>query len=177
MERVIFLALDGLSWNMIDELLAVNQLKNFRKIINTGVSTVMRAEGFLSSPKIFCSIFTGKKVEKHGIRDFYSKEEDLKTDQIWDLLHEKGFRIGVYRPLSVWSAKKFDGFCVPNPLLLEKSTYPQSLNFIGELDIKARSEKYSISFMIKLFWKLVRFGLPLTQLLKIIKRSMILAFK
>ena len=177
MEKVIFLALDGLSWNMIDELLAVKQLKNFRKIIDTGVSTVLRAEGFLSSPKIFCSIFTGKKVEKHGIRDFYSKEEDLKTDQIWDLLHEKGFRIGVYRPLSVWSAKKFDGFCIPNPLLLEKSTYPQSLNFIGELDIKARSEKYSISFMVKLFWKLVRFGFPLMQLLKIIKRGFLLVFK
>ncbi|MHA1508132.1 MAG: hypothetical protein ACTSO6_05445 [Promethearchaeota archaeon] len=58
MEKVIFLALDGLSWNMIDELLAVKQLKNFRKLIDTGVSTVMRAEGFLSSPKIFCSIFT-----------------------------------------------------------------------------------------------------------------------
>jgi len=177
MERVIFLALDGLSWNMIDELLAVNRLKNFKEIIDTGVSSVMRAEGFLSSPKIFCSIFTGKKVEKHGIRDFYSKEEDLKTDQIWDLLNEKGFRVGVYRPLSVWSAKKFDGFCVPNPLLLEKSTYPQSLNFIGELDKKARSEKYSISFMIKIFWKLVTFGFPLTQLLKIIKRSISLVFK
>ena len=177
MERVIILALDGLSWNMIDELLAVKRLKNFRKIIDTGVSTVLRAEGFLSSPKIFCSIFTGKKVEKHGIRDFYSKEEDLKTDQIWDILNEKGFRVGVYRPLSVWSAKKFDGFCVPNPLLLEKSTYPQRLNFIGELDKKARSEKYSISFMIKIFWKLVTFGFPLMQLLKIIKRSILLAFK
>jgi len=177
MEKVIFLALDGLSWNMIDELLAVKQLKNFRKLIDTGVSTVMRAEGFLSSPKIFCSIFTGKKVEKHGIRDFYSKEEDLKTEQIWDLLNQKGFRIGVYRPLSVWSAKEFDGFCVPNPLLLEKNTYPQSLNFIAELDIKARSEKYSISFMVKIFWKLMTFGFPLTQFLKIIKRSMLLAFK
>ncbi|GAH41516.1 unnamed protein product, partial [marine sediment metagenome] len=69
----------------------------------------------------------------------------------WDLLNQKGFRIGVYRPLSVWSAKEFDGFCVPNPLLLEKNTYPQNLNFIAELDIKARSEKYSISFMVKFF--------------------------
>ncbi len=177
MQKLIFLALDGLSWNLIEELIAKKRLTNIEKIINSGSSSVLKAEGFLSSPKIFCSIFTGKKVEKHGIRDFYSKEEDLKSDQIWDLLNEKGFRIGVFRPLSVWSAKKFDGFCIPNPLLLEKSTYPQSLNFIGELDKKARSEKYSIFFMIKIFWKLVTFGFPLMQLLKIIKSSILLAFK
>jgi len=136
MEKVILIALDGLSWNMINELLAAERLKNFRVIIDTGASAHLRAEGFLSSPKIFCSIFTGKRVEKHGIRDFYSREEDLCTEQIWDILKREELRIGLYRPLSVWSAKEFDGFCIPNPLLLEKSTYPQNLNFIGELDKK-----------------------------------------
>ena len=140
MQKLIFLALDGLSWNLIEELIAKKRLPNIEKIINSGSSSVLKAEGYLSSPKIFCSIFTGKKVEKHGIRDFYSKEDDLCSEQIWDILSALNVKIGLYRPLSVWSAKKFDGFCIPNPLLLEKSTYPNNLNFIGELDKKARSE-------------------------------------
>jgi hypothetical protein len=177
MERVILLALDGISWNIIDELIADNRIKNFKEVIDSGVSAFLRAEGFLSSPKIFCSIFTGKKVEKHGIRDFYSKEEDLCTEQIWDILNDHKFKIGLYRPLSVWSAKKFEGFCIPNPLLLEKSTYPQNLNFIGELDKKARSEKYSLSFLVKFFWKLVKFGFPLIKLFKVIRRGISLTFK
>ena len=177
MQKLIFLALDGLSWNLIEELIAKKRLPNFEKIINAGSSSVLKAEGYLSSPKIFCSIFTGKKVEKHGIRDFYSKEEDLCSEQIWDTLSALNIKIGLYRPLSVWSAKKFDGFCIPNPLLLEKSTYPHNLNFIGELDKKARSEKYSLSFLIRLFWKLVKFGFPIAQLLKIIKRSAVLTLR
>ena len=132
MQKLIFLALDGLSWNMIEELITQNHLRNINDLINSGSSALLRAEGFLSSPKIFCSIFTGKKVEKHGIRDFYSKEEDLCSEQIWDILSQEGINIGLYRPLSVWSAKDFGGFCIPNPLLLEKNTFPQNLNFIGE---------------------------------------------
>ena len=177
MEKIILLALDGLSWNIIEELKAKKKIKNIEEIINNGVSAVLRAEGFLSSPKIFCSIFTGKKVEKHGIRDFYSKEEDLRSKQIWDILHKKGFKIGVYRPLSVWSAKKFDGFCIPSPMLLEKNTYPEELYFIGELDKKARSEKFSLTFLIKFFWKLFKFQFSIKALLKIIKRSILLSFK
>ena len=177
MQKLIFLALDGLSWNMIEELIAQNQLSNIKNLIDSGASALLRADGFLSSPKIFCSIFTGKKVEKHGIRDFYSKEEDLCTEQIWDILSSDEFKIGLYRPLSVWSAKDFGGFCIPNPLLLEKNTFPQNLNFIGELDKKARSEKYSLSFLVKIFWKLVKFGFPLLELTKIIKRGALLTFK
>jgi len=177
MQKLIFLALDGLSWNLIEELIGKKRLPNIEKIIKSGTSSVLKAEGFLSSPKIFCSIFTGKKVEKHGIRDFYSKEEDLCSEQIWDILNALDAKIGLYRPLSVWSAKKFDGFCIPNPLLLVKSTYPQNLNFIGELDKKARSEKYSLSFLIKFFWKLVKFGFPIVKLLKIIKRTIALIFR
>jgi len=177
MEKVIFLALDGLSWNLIEELIEDNKCKNLKELIDNGSSGVLRAEDFLSSPKIFCSIFTGKKVEKHGIKDFYSKEEDLCSDQIWDILHLKGFKVGVYRPLSVWSAKKFYDFCIPNPLLLEKETYPKNLSFIGELDKRARSEKYSFKFLIQIFWKLIKFNFPLKNLLHIIKRGIILTFR
>ncbi|MFW9823798.1 MAG: alkaline phosphatase family protein [Candidatus Thorarchaeota archaeon] len=177
MEKIILLALDGLSWNIIEELTSKNKLKNINEITKKGVSAVLKAEGFLSSPKIFCSIFTGKKVEKHGIRDFYSKEEDLSSRQIWDILHDKGLKVGVYRPLSIWSAKKFDGFCIPSPMLLEKNTYPEKLLFIGELDKKARSEKYSLAFLLKIFWNLLKFQFPITGLFKIIKRSIILTMK
>jgi len=177
MEKAILLALDGFSWNLINELIENDKMKHLKSVINTGVSSTLIAEGFLSSPKIFCSIFTGKIPEKHGIRDFYSNESDLNSDQIWDILERKGYRIGLYRPLSVWKAKKYDGFCIPNPLLLKKSTFPEELNFIGELDKKARSEKYSFKFLLKTFWKLITFYFPIIPLFKITKRAILLFFK
>ncbi len=177
MEKVILLALDGLSWNIIEELIEDNKCKNLKELIDNGSSAVLRAEDFLSSPKIFCSIFTGKKVEKHGIKDFYSSEKHLCSDQIWDILHIKGFKVGLYRPLSVWSAKKNYDFCIPNPLLLEKDTHPKKLSFIGELDKRARSEKYSLKFLIQFLWKLIKFNFPIKNLFQIAKRSIILAFR
>jgi predicted AlkP superfamily phosphohydrolase/phosphomutase len=177
MEKAILLALDGFSWNLINELINNNKMKHLKSIINKGVSSKLIAEGFLSSPKIFCSIFTGKIPEKHGIRDFYSKESDLNSEQIWDILESNRYKIGLYRPLSVWKAKEYDGFCIPNPLLLKKSTFPEELNFIGDLDIKARSEAYSLKFLMKTFWKLIKFHFPLTPLFKITRRAMLLFFK
>ncbi|MFX0039511.1 MAG: alkaline phosphatase family protein [Promethearchaeota archaeon] len=177
MEKVILLALDGLSWNLIEELIEENRCKNLKELIDNGTSGVLQAEDFLSSPKIFCSIFTGKKVDKHGIKDFYSKEEDLCSEQVWDILHKRGFRVGIYRPLSVWTANNTHDFCIPNPLLLEKDTYPENLSFISELDIRARSEKYTLKFLIHIFWKLIKFNFPIKSLFQIIKRSIILIFK
>ena len=177
MEKVILLALDGLSWNIIEELIFNQKLKNIQKLITKGSSANLIAEGFLSSPKIFCSIFTGKKVEKHGIRDFYSNEEDLCSEQIWDILNSNGLTVGTYRPLSVWSPKKFEAYCIPNPLLLKKSTYPEKLQFIADLDIKARSEKYSFRFLFTFFWKLIKFKFPIYPLIKILRRGFFLSFK
>jgi len=177
MEKVILLALDGLSWNLIEELIEINRCKNLKELIDKGASSVLHAEDFLSSPKIFCSIFTGKRVEKHGIKDFYSKEEDLCSEQIWDILHRRGYKVGVYRPLSVWTANHSHDFCIPNPLLLEKNTHPNNLSFISELDIKARSEKYSLKFLIHIFWKLIKFNFPIERLFQIIKRSVLLIFR
>ncbi|MFX0074880.1 MAG: alkaline phosphatase family protein, partial [Candidatus Hermodarchaeota archaeon] len=77
----------------------------------------------------------------------------------------------------VWSAKDYGGFCIPNPLLLEKNTFPEKLDFIGELDKKARSERYSLSFLLKFFWNLIKFGFPLFELTKIIRRGVSLFFK
>ena len=177
MKKAILLALDGFSWNLIRELIEDDRMKHLKSIIDTGVSSRLIAEGFLSSPKIFCSIFTGKIPEKHGIRDFYSNESDLNSEQIWDILERNGYKIGLYRPLSVWKAKEYDGFCIPNPLLLKKSTFPEDLNFIGDLDKKARSEAYSLQFLMKTFWKLIKFHFPLIPLFKIIRRAIFLFFK
>lgn len=177
MEKLILLALDGLSWNLIEEMIANNKLKNFKAIIDKGVKAKLIADSTLSSPMIFCSMFTGKNYKKHGIKDFYSKEEDLKSEQIWDILHNMGKRIGIYRPLSTWTAKKINGFFIPSPFSQKISAFPPELIFISELDNKARTERYSLLFLFRFFIKLVKFRFPIKALIEIMKRSMLLFFK
>lgn len=177
MVKLILLALDGLSWNLIEELIADNKLKNMNQLINSGASAIMRADGFLSSPKIFCSIFTGKTSENHGIKDFYAEDNDLRSDQIWDILDNEGFKLGIYRPISALAAKKVDGFFIPSPFISDVITYPQNLTFIREIDKKARTEKYSLNFLINFFLKLIKFRFPIKYLISIAKRGLLLSNK
>ncbi len=37
MEKLIFLAIDGLSWNVIKEMLSENKLKNIKKLVKEGI--------------------------------------------------------------------------------------------------------------------------------------------
>lgn len=48
MAKVIILALDGLSWNIINELMSEGQIKHIKELINSGASATLRAEGFIS---------------------------------------------------------------------------------------------------------------------------------
>ena len=128
MEKLIFLALDGLRWNVLNEMLLENKLKNIKKLINEGASGIMKADFLLISPKIWASIFTGKKPENHGILDFYSTKEDLRTKLIWEILHEKNKKLGIYRPLTSWDALEVDGFFVPGFLSPKLNVYPEHLN-------------------------------------------------
>ena len=56
MEKLIFLALDGLSWNVIKEMLSENKLKNIKKLVKEGASSVLKADFPLISPKIWASV-------------------------------------------------------------------------------------------------------------------------
>ncbi|MHA1440218.1 MAG: alkaline phosphatase family protein [Promethearchaeota archaeon] len=171
------MALDGLSWNVINDMINNGKLKNLKRIIDDGSSGIMRADHPLVSPEIWCSIFTGKSKEKHGIIDFFSKNEDLRSDQIWDILNNNGFKIGIYRPLSAWNIKKVDGFFVPSPLSFENEAHPRKLNFIHELDQKARTDRISLLLMVKNYWKFIKYHFSIKKLLTILKTTILLLFK
>ncbi|MHA1252134.1 MAG: alkaline phosphatase family protein [Candidatus Helarchaeota archaeon] len=180
MEKVILLALDGLSWNAINRLLNEGKLTNIKKIIQNGAYGIQKAEEPLISPRIWTSIFTGKKVDKHGIIDFYSKEEDLNASQIWTILQRYNKKIGIYRPLGAWSVQKVNGFFIPSFLAFTKDAYPTKYRMISELDQIARETKEQripSKILIKSFLKFLKLGFPLKKLIKIIYYSILLFFK
>ncbi|MFX0098711.1 MAG: alkaline phosphatase family protein [Candidatus Hodarchaeota archaeon] len=130
MKKLVFLCLDGLSWNVIDEMISRGELKHIKKLINEGASGVLRAGFPMISPKIWASIFTGKSSSKHGILDFWSRREDLRAKQIWKVLHEEGIKLGVYRPIVCWDVLHVDGFFIPGISRIELETYPESLSHV-----------------------------------------------
>lgn len=169
-DKVIVLGLDGLSWNVIREMMEEGKLRNIKRIIDKGSSGRLRAEPPLISPVIWTSIFTGKKPEKHGIKDFFSLGKDLKSGQIWDILNKKGYKNGIYRPWSGWNVKKMNGFFIPGFFSFENRTHPKGLEFVTKLDKKARKKGLTPLFLLKTFFKLAKL-FPIRTNFKLLKKS------
>ena len=98
-----------------------NKLKNIKKMMDSGVHSILRADEPMISPIIWTSMYTGKKPEKHGVLDFYSTQNDLKAKQIWEILYDNCYKQGIYRPLGSWNSLEVQGFFIPSFLAFKKT--------------------------------------------------------
>jgi predicted AlkP superfamily phosphohydrolase/phosphomutase len=143
--RVILIGIDGMDWQVADPLLAQGKLPNLARIIENGVRRDLRSlEPRMKSPIIWTTIATGKVPDKHGINDFL---EDMpgqplfsslrwKARSIWDILGEKGHRVGVINWMVGWPALPVNGYWVSDRIgyaredyfdSMEHVTYPEEL--------------------------------------------------
>jgi len=121
--RVVILGIDGLEWDIMGPLLESGRLPNFARLIHEGAWGELQSLEFLESPMIWTSIATGKSPDKHGITGFTTKEGAARAGAIltanfrtartlWDILGERGFRVGVIGWLVTWPAEPVNGYLV-----------------------------------------------------------------
>ncbi len=87
--RLVLIGLDGLDWQLVDELTANGTMPNLGRILRTGAQAVEEVHASLLSPLVWTSIATGVRPEVHGVLDFV--EQDPET--------------GAPRPVSAFSRK------------------------------------------------------------------------
>jgi len=68
--KVFLIGVDGATWDIIDPMIKKGELKNFKRLIDSGVRGNMQTFLPTDSPILWTSISTGKKPEKHGIKSF-----------------------------------------------------------------------------------------------------------
>ena len=100
--RVFIYELDGGSWNILEPLLSQGKLPNMRRLIDEGVSGILKSDSPPISPRVWTTIFTGKNSKKHGVEFFASTSSMVKQKRIWDVLNEKGLKVGVFGSLVTW---------------------------------------------------------------------------
>ena len=83
----MYMAIDALTWTIINPLLKNGKLPNIEKLIKSGVSSTLTSEHPLLSPIIWTSIFSGQKASKHGVTSFFDWYDDVKCLRIWDILN------------------------------------------------------------------------------------------
>ena len=95
-ETFLVLGIDAATWSVVTPNL--NELRNFKRLIEIGKSKELILKEKPISASVWCGMFSGKLPEehKHGsyvVNGELVKREDIKTDFIWDILHREGKKV------------------------------------------------------------------------------------
>lgn len=144
--KVIFVGIDAADWALIAPLLDQGKLPNFARLVSKGATgRLATLQPLQKSPIIWTSIATGMVPDKHGIGGFLAPTargdsvpytlNTRRVKAIWDVLGEKGMKVGVVGWMVTWPAEPVNGFLVSDyvqyeterGIKLEKQTYPDDL--------------------------------------------------
>ena len=72
--RVVVVGMDGLSWTVLDAMLADGGLPSFRQALDSGAASVMRSTTPPLTPAAWSTLFSGLPPSQHRVFDFTARE-------------------------------------------------------------------------------------------------------
>jgi len=146
-KKVLMLGLDGLSFDLVMDLIGRGKLKTLEKFTREGaycrLHTTFGKSYFkflpmrtIQSATAWTSIMTGKVVKKHRIYGFRDRSGTwvnssmVKDKRIWDILSELGYRVCVINIPVTYPPQPVNGVMVsgiPVPKEAKDLVYPESL--------------------------------------------------
>jgi predicted AlkP superfamily phosphohydrolase/phosphomutase len=135
-ERVFLIGVDGVTWTLLDPLLAQGRMPNLAALIAEGTRSELQSMIPTKSPALWTTVVTGKEFEKHGIDDFtvVGREDGTenervmhmtsnlrKTKALWNIVGEEA-RGSVFVGWWVsWPAEEVNGVIVSSHIPLEQT--------------------------------------------------------
>jgi predicted AlkP superfamily phosphohydrolase/phosphomutase len=142
-ERIFVLGVDAATLDIIKPLVRRGELPTFGRLIKEGVSGQLTSVTPPVTAPAWGSFATGKKPGKHGLFNFYCRQEDsyniipinsahLRSVAIWNILSEKGKKVGVINVPFTYPPEKINGFMITGKMTPRREsergfTYPASL--------------------------------------------------
>ena len=168
-KRVIIIGIDGVPYNLLEDLSNRDLMPNFKKLKEGGIFKKMNSTLPEESSVSWSSIITGKNPGEHNIFGFtnfiegtytlsFSNFLNLKTKPFWQIDKKKKYVI-INVPMT-YPAKELNGFLVSGFVSpdLEKSVYPASyieklkkLNY--QVDVDSSTAHESPTLFCKLLFK------------------------
>ena len=128
-ERMVIVGVDGMSFNVIDPLIAEGKLPSFAKLMREGSRLNLISEKPMRSPALWTTVATGHNRSVHRIFDFVTgswfwpkKERNIKqrlvtsdmraAPAIWNMTSKVQKKNLVVGWLNTWPAEKINGVMV-----------------------------------------------------------------
>lgn len=121
--KVLFIGLDGATWDIMSPLVAEGKLPNIKRLIDKGSFGNLESSRPLISEVIWTSIATGKSPDKHNIKDRFAKDPETQefvpvtsnlrnAKAIWNILSEYKKKVGIISYLCTWPPENINGIMV-----------------------------------------------------------------
>ncbi|HOO17808.1 MAG TPA: alkaline phosphatase family protein [Phycisphaerae bacterium] len=140
-DRLLIIGLDGATFYVLDPLMNAGRMPNLKRFIEQGTAGVLHSTQPPITPAAWTTFMTGKGPGQHGILDFekydvfqhqltFNSTYQIEEKTIWELLSEKGLRVGSINVPMTFPPKPINGFMISGfetPSIDAEFTYPREL--------------------------------------------------
>jgi predicted AlkP superfamily phosphohydrolase/phosphomutase len=124
----VLLGVDGATWDIVRPMMAKGELPTFSRLVETGASGPLASLEPTLSNRVWTCASTGVVPDRHGITDFFFDRRFIKVPTIWDLVHARGGRVGLFEYLVTDPPLPFHGFVLPGWMAYNPTnTHPPGL--------------------------------------------------
>jgi predicted AlkP superfamily phosphohydrolase/phosphomutase len=124
--KTILIGLDGATYYLLDQLIAIGLMPNLDGLMRRGARAVLKSAKHPLTPPAWTSLMTGRTPGAHGIYDFVrvdrsgdipsytlANSADVKAETIWSIASRQGRRIISLNYPMMFPAPDVDGFVIP----------------------------------------------------------------
>jgi len=122
-KRVLIIGLDGATFDILNPLMKTGYMPNLARLIATGTSGILESTKPPITPAAWTTFMTGKGPGRHGIVDFekydvrtnklsFNSTYEIREKTIWEMLSEKGFRVGSINLPMTYPPRRVNGFLI-----------------------------------------------------------------
>ncbi len=126
--KVLLVGIDGLTFKVINPMIAAGKLPLMKKMIRKGSMGVLKSSQPMRSPQLWTSIVTGRRRTAHGIVDFLSpsskdkntevlvNSNDRNISALWNVVGPFGKTAGFSGWWASWPAEPIKGWIISDRL-------------------------------------------------------------
>ena len=140
-KRALIIGLDGATFDVLGPLMDAGAMPHLADLVKTGTAGILNSTKPPITPAAWTTFMTGKGPGRHGIVDFekydvrtntlsFNSTYEIREKTIWEILSEKGLRVGSINLPMTYPPRKVNGFMISGfetPSIDADFTYPPEL--------------------------------------------------
>ncbi|MEE4311944.1 MAG: alkaline phosphatase family protein [candidate division KSB1 bacterium] len=166
--KTVMIGLDGATWKIIHPLVSEGKLPHMKRLMDEGTHGILMSDEKMVSPSVWTTILTGQVPQKHGILDFMTMQNKLKSKRLWNIYEDHGMSIGISGFLMTWPPRvKNHGFMIPDHFAPDTQTIPDDVSFLRELtNTRHLKQNLSPGKMMEFYSKSRQYNIDFASLIK-----------